>query len=316
MTRIVRVKNASGADGTWAGQTIVAGEYYDLTNADLIKWPKKPLVFADIGNGNLVVCKGANMVDDVTDPVAAWNWLADSQEFPLSDLDGTKLAVHASSKPLNTNTTIYALWIGAGDDITTGEIAGGDLAEFSLTPGVAKHDVDLKFKSSNGKVWLHEGYLRFENGGSGDYIEATVMAEATPLQTVVNLDLEISGDVVSYAAGGPGTGTHGFADADMVVLTPRTFSRDGEWDYDGMSLTPNATNTGSYRITTSQQIVHRFMHRIPTRGTSGTYFTMGSEESTLLPDHYFLRITAHNVSDTTWNATSIIEVYRERSYNP
>lgn len=319
MVRVVRVKNASGADGTWGGQTILAGAYYDLSATDLVTWPKKTEVYVDIGAGNLVVCKGATMMDDITDPVVGWNWLSNQQELPISDLDDIKLAVHASPKPLTTaGQTIYALWMGAGDDMTTGEIGGGDLLEFSLAPGTTSVIVDVRFHPDNGLVWLHEGYLRFNGGGVGDYLNASVMGEGTPLQTAVDLDLvmDADGTTIKYAPGGAGTGTHGFADADAIILAGRGFSNDGDWDYDGMNLTPNMAGTGAYRISTAEQTVHRFMHRIPVHGTSDNYFSMSSEETTSMPAHYFVRIEAHNISNTTWTASSIIETYRERTFNP
>jgi len=58
------------------------------------------------------------------------------------------------------------------------------------------------------------------------------------------------------------------------------------------------------------------MHKIPLRGTCNNYFNMSSEESTIVPNHYFLRLEAHNISDTTWTASVIVETYRERTFNP
>jgi hypothetical protein len=41
-----------------------------------------------------------------------------------------------------------------------------------------------------------------------------------------------------------------------------------------------------------------------------------SDESSLLPDGYFLRIEAYNMSDTEWNASVFIEVFREMTSKP
>jgi hypothetical protein len=319
MARIIKIKN-TGIDGTWVGQEMLSGVYYNIDNIEIDIWTTDDDVFADIASGTLIVNSGADIIDDISNPIQGWDWMSGSNEFPTSDIDGKKIAVHASPKPLNNGITIYALWIGAGDDLTTGEIGGGDLMEFNLSPGTASHSIDMKFDPDNGTVWIHEGYLRFADGGSGDYFEASVVGEATPLQTVVNLDLilDIDGTTVKYSPTGAGTGTHGFADASKVVLGRRAFSQDGDWDYNEStgSLLPNMAGTGLYKISTMEQVVHRFMHKVSVRGMSNTYFNMSSEESTIILPNYYLQITAHNVSDTTWNASALIEVYRERTFNP
>lgn len=312
MARVYRIKN-TGIESVWVGQSISQNEYYTIETSEHSKWAADVTVFADIASGVLVVNDGT---DDISDPIAAWNWFGGEITFPVSDIDGMKLAVHASPKPSNTGNTIYALWIGAGDNMMTGEMSGGELCEFDLTPGKQEHSVDIQFHPKNGKVWLHEGYLKFSGGGSGDYFSASVVGEATPLQQSVALDLILDGDIVKYSPTGPGTGTHGFADPTAIVLAGRGYSNDGDWDFDGVDLTPNMLGTGGYRISTVEQIVHRFMHRIPVRGSSDNYCNMSSEESTIIPPHYFVRVTAHNTSNTTWYASVILETYRERTFNP
>ena len=316
MARIYKVKN-TGADSNWIGQTILSGEYYVLTEQEHPKWIKSTTVFSDIASGVLVVNQGMDTIDDMTNVVKAWKWFEGDNTFPISDVDNMKIAVHASPKPSNVDgNIIYAIWLGAGDNLDTGEIGGGDLLDFELAPGTASVSIDVHFHENNGTVWLHEGYLRFNNGGAGDYINASVVAEGTPLQTAVNLDLIVDGTTILYSPSGPGTGTHGFADATAVNIVNRGFSLDGGWDYDGVNLLPNMSNTGEYGLSTAEQTVHRFMHKIPLRGTCNNYFNMSSEESTIVPNHYFLRLEAHNISDTTWTASVIVETYRERTFNP
>ena len=159
-------------------------------------------------------------------------------------------------------------------------------------------------------------YFCFENGSAGDYIVAVVVAAATPLQTSVNLDLIVTDNWITYSTGGAGTGTHGFADATKIVLVPRPFSQDGDWDYDGVNLTPNFTSTGGYKMSDIERIVSKYMNKLPCRGTCHNYFSMTSDDTTELLQNYFIRITAHNVSDTTWFASAIIEIFRERTFNP
>lgn len=240
-----------------------------------------------------------------------------TEELPLSDIDdGKKLAVHPTYKPRVEGLTTYAVWCGNGDNPSTGEIGGGDLLEFDMTTGTATVSKDMKFHPDNGRVWIHEGYLKFEGGGSGDYLCAEFRSEATPLQTSVNLDLEITDNWIHLAAGGAGNGTHGWADADKIALIPRHFSQDGDWDYDGVTLTPNVGGTGLYKISDIERSVHKFINKIPCRGSSTTYFSMSSDETAELVANYFVRVSCHNISDTNWTASAIVEIYRERTAIP
>ncbi len=231
--------------------------------------------------------------------------------LPFSPLDGKKLAVHQSTKPQIDGITTYAVWGGAGDN---GVIGDGELLDFELTPGKASETKTVEYSGTHGRVWVHEGYLKFEGGGHGDYISADILAKATALQTSVNLDLEITDNWVHLAAGGPGTGTHGFA--GTPVLIPRPFSKDGDWDYDGTTLSPNVAGTGEYKISDIIRTVHRYFNKIPCCGTCSAFFSMTSNETTEMPAGYYMEITAFNNSNTTWMASVIMEIYRQRTHVP
>ena len=235
-------------------------------------------------------------------------------QLPMSPIDGKKLAVHQSTKPQIDGLTTYAVWGGAGDN---GVIGDGDLLDFEMTVGVASVSKDVAYNDAHGRVWVHEGYLKFENGGHGDYISADIHAKASVLSTdggVVDLDLEITDNWVHLAAGGPGTGTHGFA--GTPVLIPRPFSKDGDWDYDGTTLTPNTGGTGAYKISDIERVVHRYFNKIPCCGTCSAFFSMTSNETTEMPVGYYMKITAYNNSNTDWMASVIMEIYRERTHVP
>jgi hypothetical protein len=309
MMAIYKIKNASGADGTWVGQLITDGSYYTIQEIELGQWRADDEVFTSIGAGDLIVNSGTDVTDDITDVISGWSWLI-GNHLPLSDLDGTKLAVHSSSKPTIAGTT-YAVWAGAGDDIGGNAIGAGPITQFTSAISTAIKTVDVEFLSTAGRIWLHEGYLTFKGGGLGDYMSADVVAKATALQTSVDLDYEISSNWVKAAAGGAGTGTHGWA--GTPVLIPRSFSKDGWWDYDGVTLTANATQTGGYHISDIERIAHRFFNRVLCFGDSYGYFTMSSDEATELPAGYLMRITQHNVSDTVWDASIVMEIYREKT---
>ena len=234
------------------------------------------------------------------------------EEFPLSDLEGAPLAVHPSYKPQLVDGTTYAVWTGAGDDVdsTPNVIGAGDLMHFNMQTGNAIITNDIKFSPDFGRIWIHEAYLKFTNGGEGDFITADVMATGVQVQTSANLDLELDGDTVKPAAGGPGTGTHGFATTPAII--PRTLAKDGDWDFDGTNLIPNLGGTGLYCIKTVDTEVHRYVNKIPTFG-SCPYFSMSSDETAELQAGYFIRINCHNVSNGNWHCSIIMEIYREQT---
>ncbi len=241
--------------------------------------------------------------------------------LPFSDIDDKKLAVHPSYKPTVDGGSTYAVWTGAGDDLSQspsglgeGPMLHWDMSPQTGSPLVTQEvTVDLEFDPAHGRVWVHEGYLKFNNGGCGDYMESYIMSYATPVQTAANKILYIEDNWIKYATGSPSPATHGWA--GTPVLVPRTFSQDGDWDWDGTNLTPNLNGTGGYKISDIQRKVHRYFNKIPCSGSS-PYFSMTSDETTEILEGYFIRISAYNISNTTWNASIIIEIYRERTYVP
>ena len=140
---------------------------------------------------------------------------------------------------------------------------------------------------------------------------------ATPLQQSANLDLEVTNNFIHLAAGGPTNGTHGWADATKIALIPRTFSQDGDWDYDGVTLTPNTGGTGVYKISDIDQTVNKFANRIPIFGTC-YYFSITSDETTELPANYFLKVCTKTTDGAAFTATChasvMLEIYRELTY--
>lgn len=313
----VKIKNTSGEEGTWLGQTLADEATYDIPTAELTQWADDQDVFDDVANGNLTINDGVN---DITDTLDGWKILTGTQQMPVSDIDNFKLAVHTSYKPKSDNTT-YAVWTGAGDDMAASPsgLGAGPLLHFDMMPQTGSPyvqqdiSINLEFDPAFGKIWVHEGYLQFQNGGCGDYIDSDVIARGSAVQTAANKILVIENNWIKYAVGSPNPATHGWAGTPTLI--PRSYSMDGDWDYDGTTLTPNLNGTGGYKISDIERVVHRYFNRIPCCGTS-PYFSMTSDETTELPEGYYIRITAHNVSNTTWMATVMIEIYRERTYLP
>lgn len=331
MATIIRVKNATENDVIFSGQTILSGEYYTIDSTEVGTWRDNTEVFTAVANGTLVVNNG-NSVDEDMDPITGWNWLSGDTLLKNAALGG-KIAVHSSPKPEPPGITTYVIWSGSGDDITapsTDSIGAGDLMVFNMDggPGSSK-TIDVKFDPAHGRVWIHEAYIRYTDGGFGDHMTVDVIAPATPLIDITGSpglgsplpgspDYTVDEDGwVHYSLGGPGTGTHILA--GTPVLLPRTFSHDGDWDWDGgVNLVPNFAGTGEYKMTAVETTVHRYINKIPCFGSSHNYFTLSSDESAELPvaGGYFCRVTCHNVSGNTWSASCFMEIFRERSFTP
>jgi hypothetical protein len=239
--------------------------------------------------------------------------------FPKSELEGNPLAVHATYKPAIAGGHAYAVWSGAGDDITD-DVNGngnGPLLHIVTEIDVPITTIDIEFNPKYGRIWLHEAYLKFTNGGLDDTISSVILSYPVPLQQATNLDLVLDGVMIKYSTSGPGTGTHGFVDPTKITLKERTFQADGDWDYaDGTGLVPNFAGTGQYSMSIEEQIVHSFVNRVPVYGNCSTYFSMSSDETTELRAGYFARVVAHNKSNTVWHCSVLMELYREVTYSP
>jgi len=307
MSSIYKLKNISGTDGTWEGQFIANDITHVVDKSDLETFRSSEEIMKAVADGSLQV-EGSDKV--FTNVIEGWDYF-NGDVFTKSSIDGKSLLVHSSYKPSISDTSIYAAWVGSGDDVDNDIIGAGELLEFDMEPGLSTVSKVIKFTPSAGRVWIHEGYLKFTNGGKGDNLTADVVAPATLLQQSVNLDLILDGDQVKLSPSGPGTGTHGFA--ATPVLIPRTFSKDGGWDYDGVNLTPNMSNTGMFMIRNVKIAIHRYINRIPCIGTASSYVSLSSNETTELILPYYIEITCNNVSDTTWTTSVLLEIYREKT---
>lgn len=233
-------------------------------------------------------------------------------DFPNSIKTGDKLQFHESSRPDSKGKEFVTCWSGSGDDVVNHIIFGGDMVAIENEVDVPEKSIDVKFDPLFGETWLHEGYAMWENAGFGDYLTVQAIAPACPLQPFVNKDLVLDGNKVKYSLGGPGTGDYGFAGVPAPV---RNYANTGSWDFNfsNMQLTPNFTNTGKYDIFNVDKSVNDFISKIPIAGTTYSYVMLQSADSTQVISPYFIRITTHNVSNTTWKIWMFMTLYRERT---
>lgn len=309
MSRIVRIKNTTGSTVEYVGQSIAASAYHDLQADEFLRWANDGGVFTGVADGTLLVNKGADTTDDISDPIDGWHWLA--SEDSQIDAATSKHTIHESSRPQISGKSFHTYWTGAGDDMTTPAIGKGSILTVQTTVGQAETKVDVEFHKDYGDVYLHEGYLMWENAGWGDYIDVEIIANPTPLQQATNLDYTIDASVkIRYAAGGAGTGTDGL-NGDPVWVP--NAAGTGWWDIVAGAAAFSSGQTGAYDWYTIEVLANRFCNKIPVYGTSSSYVMLQSADTTLLPSGYAIRITSNNVSDTAWKAWMMMTLYREQT---
>jgi len=307
--QIIILKNNTPRILSFTGKDLAIGEQYSVSYSLQNQWKDSDELFDLVGCGDIIVSDG---VKDLL-PTEGWKWFLGNGGFPKSEI-GNKIWVHSSAKPVIEGKNFYSQWIGTGDDEANHLIGEGPLTVVQNTIGTPMSFVEMRFDQANfGDVYVHEGFMMWENAKIGDYINAFVVAEGSHVQQSINLDLVISEDGwVSYSPSGPGTGSHGFVSTPYLVA--RTFSKDGDWDYnEAEGLRPNFTKTGNYKISIHEKVVHRFMHKLPVLGTNTSPMRLVSEDSLKLPHGYFLRVECHNMSNTEWTAAFIITAYKERT---
>ena len=237
--------------------------------------------------------------------------LIDAAVLLTSESSGNKLAIHESSRPQIEGKSFHTYWTGSGDNMSTPTIGKGSILTVQTTVSQATTFVDVEFHKDYGDVYLHEGYLMWENAGWGDYIDVEIIANPTPLQQATNLDYTIDASVkIRYAAGGAGTGTDGL-NGDPVWIP--NAAGTGWWDIVSGAAQFSSGQTGAYDWYTIEILANRFMNKIPVYGTSSSYVMLQSADTTLLPSGYAIRITANNVSDTVWKTWMFMTLYRENT---
>jgi len=291
----------------------------DINGDDLLQLVNRELIiknssqmFTLISDGSLIVLDANN--NDIIDPLEGWKYLTDERK-ELIDAASGKVAVQESSRPIVDGKLFNTVWSGAGDDMTVPTIGGGPLLLVQTQVGVPKVSQDIEFHPNFGDVYLHEGYVMWQNAGWGDCIDVEVIAKPTPLQTVSALDYELVNvttgvNKIIAASGGPGTGTHGLNGTPVFVPNE---TQTGYWNLINGVPSFSSTQTGLYDWYDVEIPVNRFINRVPLFGTSSNYIMLQSADSVLMPPGYVLRITTFNNSDTIWKAWMFMTIYREKT---
>lgn len=240
----------------------------------------------------------------------------------VSEVGPRKLWVHNSPKPEIPGKQFFVYYTGAGDDAVNGKIGDGDLLTFDFQPGITELEHIVEFHNSgedSGDVYVHEAYAAWTGAKLGNFFSVCIFAKATDLQTIVNKDLILhpfrdgSGNFIKYSPNGPGTGTHGFAGVPVLI---KQHLSDGDWDYSSATgLTPNFEGTGGFKIADVDFKANEFINRIPLLGDSNGYCRFESDDTAWVPPGYYMRVSVHNVSNTSWQMALAMTTFREYTVN-
>jgi hypothetical protein len=289
MARIVKVKNTTGSSDTWVGQTIASGAYYQIDTSEIVSWSGDTKVFTDVGNGNLVVSKGAeDGSDDFSDSVKAWNWLVGYGNEP-QNLDGRPV-IHDTPRKLGT----FTYFTGSGDSQTDENQIGGatdksNMLIFYLSNGENTLTKYIKFNTINNETYLYEAIAQWE-GCKNDTLTFELVPEVMVQDTHydlngTNTNVTIDGTtglIVPTASGG----TVQFLDPILVESPPNEFGvrATAYWDADydpgtatWSNITANLTGTGRYNMFTVEFPLARFGNQIHLLGSG--FVTLDSNDS-------------------------------------
>lgn len=240
----------------------------------------------------------------------------EAQKTPIMARDG-KMRVLASHKPVIPGKETYSYFTSRGD---AGRVVGsGTALQLSTTPGQEFSYVDVHLGSDLDpfeQVYIFGGGVFWENAGWGDEVSLelrtlptvtipAVVASGLGLPVIYNLD----GERIRYV--GAGQGSHALGGHPKWVPN---FTKTGYWDLDKTNLVavPSVSGTGEFDWYTTEQFVGHYLHNLLVYRNNEYAVLIDATEAAPLPYGTYLRMVAHNVSNTVWRVWAFMKLYRER----
>jgi hypothetical protein len=269
---------------------ITDATYYTIPDADVQNWKDDSSVFTSVSNGDLTVNNGADSSDDFTVASDGWNWMSVNLDFPI-DGDSKRIIVQQSSQPIVDGKNFTRVFTGVGD--TT-------------------YAVILVTSSVNAVKYRIEavGNTDFTAIGSADNNVGTIFTATgagTGTGTVMQVadigtgaDAKIQSDIGT--AEKSVTIEFGTTNGDVYVHEAFLLWENAGW---GDQVTAEMVHVAS------DTVVSRYVNKIPVFGTNTDMTLMKSSDAALIPEGYGIKITAHNVSNTSWKMAMVAILHRE-----
>lgn len=203
-----------------------------------------------------------------------------------------KIIVHASPRPLSPKT--YTHYMGRGDDLSSSLHGEGD-QQFAITCSGAYQEADFYF-ISDGQVYMRGAAFGWENCAWGTEVSAEMFSSPTELYVAESGNIyKVDGyHRIYYDAD---DGDYSFAGNPIPVpALDANGNPEGYWDVsaDGLSISPNTTQSGGYNLYDIEVQVARFVQKIPLYGNNYALKSLESDDVEYLPPGYFMRMKIWN----------------------
>ena len=229
-----------------------------------------------------------------------------------------KVRVLASHKPVVTGKEAYNFFTSVGDDNVNQVVGSGTPLMVEATSGTPLVSVDIHFSTDLDPfelVYLFGGALSWENAGWGDMIDVEIRGNATPVVPDppagglgLDVDYNMDGERLVYA--GPGSGTHALGGYPIWIPN---FKNQGHFNLDKVNMVPvPASGSGAFDWYPTEQFIGHYVSGLLVYGTSANPIIIDATESAPLPHGYWIRMIAHNNSNTDWKLWGFMKLYRER----
>ncbi len=177
------LKNASGSDGTWRGQLIIAGAYYQIPLTEDSYWKSDSATIASIAAGDLIVARDDTGATDYLDAASGMIYFLDSDPTPR-DTDNapitrnktTQTGWHYEPRSLDFFTATY-------DSLYNRKVNG-----IGIPDGDDYGDADLHFYDASGIELIRANY------GSDALFQAAL--DSSCIKTVVNWQAVYDFDII------------------------------------------------------------------------------------------------------------------------
>ena len=233
------IKNATQAEKTWVGQTIFAGEYYQIQDHEDLVWANNSVLMVAVATGEAVVAKSDDGTTDITDVAEAIGYLKNVSEAPRTEDKREIVAINR----IPPGYTVYPT--GVADAIVQyGQGQGTQLRLNSVTGSVDFQLLNHWYAIGGRIIWEGSslddhtnavlvappstGFTSVSGGGDFNMVaigpSMNIFVPAAPGTGFVSGDLsaKFTGTPVLKATPVPSIGNQGYFDynSDTNVITP------------------------------------------------------------------------------------------------
>jgi len=193
------VKNTHATDTqNWTGQDVDAGEYFEIEDHKIARWQNNSQFLIDLANGLAVMAKSDSGTADITDIVAANNFLMDNavNEVIIQEED-TKTGGHFQESS-------YSITVGSGDSTKELDVSfpfpisllaaswqnksdfDTDSIEFEVGPGTTIGTITSNVASTDTEISVSQTVI--DNTSIGYYIKLYDGTNTDDLGRVLSID--------------------------------------------------------------------------------------------------------------------------------